>query len=513
MGLFKESRKPDRKPTGGDDPSRSFLDDVSEEDKVDPGRHTPLVSSPTKGESRSGRASRRSSGDVQRAQDAATTTTTETAEAHIVSSPRRSYARDEQHLAGSWDEDDSGWSSTSSSDGSDGDQFGGSETETEEEAMTVPLQPYGHAVGGHSSIYQFTRAAICKPLMSRENIFYEDVERLAPALLPYIPRYLGVMLELFIFMEDLTGRLKKPCVLDLKMGTRQYGYDATPLKQISQRKKCDATTSRTLGVRMCGMQVWNNATQEFTSKNKYRGRELKTADFPRVLGKFLSDGDEVLADHIPFLMQKMYNLAAILSTLNSFRFYGCSLLLIYDGDKEIQEHFAKHVHRAPHERSGSLFSVPRRRISMTGSRRSRSADVGGDDKQVPAPHHQHRKVRGEIVVRIVDFAHTTTGQDIMFPYPPGVKDPPNMGKGYLPLYDEATGLALARFPPVHFSEPDLGFIFGIRSVVGALKEIYAVAMEQRRARGLPVATLPEFDHADIFDKLFPPGFDMGYLST
>ncbi|TEB35341.1 SAICAR synthase-like protein [Coprinellus micaceus] len=213
---------------------------------------------------------------------------------------------------------------------------------SEEQLPHIPLRPFRNQVGGHSAIYKFTRQAVCKPLVSRENLFYEAVEREAPPLLDFIPRYLGVMLvsyrrDNFILMEDLTGRLKHPCVMDVKMGTRQYGLDATYAKKKSQRAKCKKTTSAELGVRVCGMQVWNHATQSYVTQDKYRGRNIKPAQFDSVIESFLFDGERLLAYQIPVLLQKLYALARIINRLKGFRFYGCSLLLIYDGDKESQE--------------------------------------------------------------------------------------------------------------------------------------------------------------------------------
>jgi hypothetical protein len=60
----------------------------------------------------------------------------------------------------------------------------------------------------------------------------------------------------YILLQDLTGDYESPCILDIKIGTRQYADDDSPDKIARKIAKCKKTTSASLGMRICGMQVY-----------------------------------------------------------------------------------------------------------------------------------------------------------------------------------------------------------------------------------------------------------------
>ncbi|CCD22745.1 inositol polyphosphate kinase KCS1 NDAI_0A05900 [Naumovozyma dairenensis CBS 421] len=150
----------------------------------------------------------------------------------------------------------------------------------------------------------------------------------------------ATLVSKFILLEDLTRNLSKPCALDLKMGTRQYGVDAKRSKQLSQRAKCLKTTSRKLGVRICGLKIWNR--EYYIKRDKYFGRRVKIGwQFARVLARFIYDGvsTKSIIKQIPNLIKQLDKLNNEISKLKGYRLYGSSLLLMYDGEDIKSKHF------------------------------------------------------------------------------------------------------------------------------------------------------------------------------
>jgi len=179
---------------------------------------------------------------------------------------------------------------------------------------------------------------LCKPLIPRECDFYQLIRKDFPQLIPFTAEFFGsVSLKKkiggkgererggdlpdvavsgieYIVLQDLTAGMVKPCVMDVKMGTRQR-----------------FTTSTTLGFRLCGMRVWRG--DGLYTVDRLYGRTLTSSSVSSAMEEYLFDGYTTRTELIPSILNSLERLLDVMEECPC-RLYTSSLLFTYEGGDE-----------------------------------------------------------------------------------------------------------------------------------------------------------------------------------
>merc|ERR1719510_992955 len=154
------------------------------------------------------------------------------------------------------------------------------------------------------------------------------------AFLEFMPHFHGVSKRKksdgatgeFIMMENLTNNLRKPCIMDIKIGARTWGPDASEAKR-KQQDASYAATKTAFGFSVPGLSA-------FKGENKDCGKQLTAENIHEMLELYLdiSTNPELARKIAGVFVEKLKKIRSHFETQRSFHFFASSLLFVYDAE-------------------------------------------------------------------------------------------------------------------------------------------------------------------------------------
>ena len=174
------------------------------------------------------------------------------------------------------------------------------------------------------------------------HYFYSFLDPIDVLIRSHIPKFFGIeqvgftngitVTEDFLVLEDITEGLELPCIMDVKIGAKTWGPDASE-KKIAQESAKYTGTKSPFGFSILGMIVHSldaqgqNKVQKF---DKSFGKSLRTEDVDQVPKLFFNHEQNPPRELIRIFVEKISQIVQVFEMQRRYKIYASSLLLAYD---------------------------------------------------------------------------------------------------------------------------------------------------------------------------------------
>jgi len=201
-----------------------------------------------------------------------------------------------------------------------------------------------------------------------------------------------------IILEDVTVGFRRPCVMDVKLGTTTAAERDARFKKLRLGLTDTLTGTKTTGARIVGFSAYHprrprdhtpKKTTTTTGPLALSGRRALLAairyDPLSLLAFYLSDGARLRGDVVAAFRAKIADLVRLFETRTDYVFVGSSLLFVYDAKPpRLLDVRVALAHRAAGYRRERLDSLRRKKTTSSSSTKVSDAK-GSPSADPPSP--------------------------------------------------------------------------------------------------------------------------------